>query len=606
MAESLSNKLQRFFRIKVKTDTSNKFRKKKTITPTDPEQTQAGEWKNKPLKFNSEMKRLWDWYESQNSDSSQTLQDRFDRYDDLDYMIYNDTVVSMAADLYADEASQADVQTRPIVVEAKKAAVKNRIIELLEKWGIDQTYIRETAWNICVYGEAFDINSIDKEEGIEDVTPVDVHDVRQRLEFKASEVSKEMEKGYNGIKKDTGFDSLINSIEDAQTEVSKSFKSYLLGFQVTGEQFLPPWAVNHFRNFSRKSEFWPYGRSQFINIIGPFRQLKTAKNLMALTRLISLPKEVYEVQVDETMSDVEKWEAVNEARQEFENQGQQNQNKDEFSASSEVWLPKDLLSHQTFSRDVKTENIADIEFLRDDQIIGTRVPKGFLITEGSSFGTSGQSLLQQYKPFGRSVYSIQSIILEEIVKLIKMQFLITGEFDKEFTDFELSMNFPVTEESQDHLKMKSDSLRLANDVISNIQSALGTRDGLPPDVIKMVFSKLTFLDSEEVEEIMSTVVQQMGLEDTEESVSGARRYRDSEYPEHIQEDFQKARERISEEVILEGYFDAKEKLQMDEGVLDSRHFVTSNKLSADHKQVFRLIRDFQKEHSSKKAQDLKE
>ena len=37
----------------------------------------------------------------------------------------------------------------------------------------------------------------------------------------------------------------------------------------------------------------------------------------------------------------------------------------------------------------------------------------------------------------------------------------TEKYEKEFTEFELSMNFPVVEEASDRQRMKQDSLRFA-------------------------------------------------------------------------------------------------------------------------------------------------
>jgi len=147
--------------------------------------------------------------------------------------------------------------------------------------------------------------------------------------------------------------------------------------------------------------------------------------------------------------------------------------------------------------------------------------------------------------------------------------LIIGAHDKEFTEFQLSMDFPVIEESQDRLRMKNDTLRLANDVLSNIQNALGTRDGLPPEVIKLVFSKLSFLDQDEVDFIVDKSVE--GLSNTQESIV-------------------KLRERLNEEVILSSYFDSMKELNIREGVHSNRHFINSYISTKESQEMFNIIR----------------
>ena len=581
MAESFTKRLQNFFRIGVKSSSNSLSSKEIIFKKVD----KRDSTRTKPLTLPSSIQQLWNWYLSQTSDSSETLKNRFDRYNDLEYMVYNDTIVAMAADLYADEVSQSDVQTEPIHIEAKKPKVREEIKNLLSRWGIDQSYVRETAWNIALYGDSFDINVYDGKNGIEEVIPQDVRVVLDRIEFKASEVVKKMKgRTSNFVNREPRLKSLVAELGNDSSDYAKYFKSYLIGYQLEGDLYMPPWGVNHYRNFSRRSEFWPFGRSLFIYSIGPFRQLKTGKNLMAMARALKFPKEQYEVTTSENMTEVEQWEAVNDARQEFQNLGVLNKNKDEFSVGGEIWIPSGLLKHESIENNLRIEDIADIELLRDDMIMGTRVPKGYLIVDRGAFGTSGQSLLQQFKPFGRAVYSVQSIILGQLTKLIKMHFLITGEFEKEFTEFQLSMNFPVIEEASDRLRMKNDTLRLAADVVSNIQSALGTRDGLPPDVVEMIFSKLSFLEPEDVKELIQKTVKGLEKEGGEDSelYSGVK----SKSPKMDE----KIRSRLNEEVIYDSYFEAMEKNNIQEGVFNSRHFFNSNQYNEDHEQVFSLLR----------------
>lgn len=542
--------LQRFFGIKtVKKQDLSGVANKKEISPAD-------KVTGKKIEFTSEVKKAWDWY-SNNADSPSTMRDRFERYKDMDYMIYNDTVISSAIELYADEVAQADSQQKPVEVFSKKKDVQKEIYGLLEKWGVNQEYIRECAFNLVGYGDSFDIIDFNRNEGIVGLTPVDVRDVADRLEFKYSEIVKRKGKTpFGSASTPISIKNFIKSLETDTNESGYNFNSYLLGFAVGEKFYLPPWGVNHYRLFSRRSEFWPFGRPLFINLVGPFRQLKTAKNLMALARALSFPKEIYEVKTDEEMSEVEQWEKVNEARQEFQNSGVLNQNKEEFSVNSEVWLPEGLLSMTTQDNNLRVEDIQDVELLRDDLIMGTRIPKGYLIVDRGGWGTSSQSLLQQSKPFGRSVYSIQSVILQNIAHLIRMHFLMTGQFDKEHTEFELSLRFPVIEEASDRLRMKNDTLRLANDVLDNIKNALGMRnDDTPPELVRKVFSKFSFLSDEDVDMIVKDLSK--GKESNENTFN---------------EDFRN----LKEEVIFEAYSLSMKKERFKEGLRYGQHYVASN------------------------------
>jgi hypothetical protein len=574
MANKLTKVLQGFFNFGTfdKKTSTGLDKKNKEVYPIV--KTPGGQIKKAHL--STQAQKFWDWYNSQNNDTAQTLQNRFERYEDMDYMVYNDTSVSFSAELYADESAQIDDDFNLINVKASKSAVEKEIYKLLDFWGIDQGYIRDCAYNLVVYGDSVDVLDVDDKEGITAVTPIDVRDLTDRLEFKLSEVKKKMSsiKKWNSPR-NTSVNGFINDMEkDSSLNLKESFQSYLLGFVLSEDQYAHPWQVNHYRLYSRRSEFWPFGRPMFINLIGPFRQLKTSLNLMALARSMSFPKEVYEVKISEGMTAIEQWDAVNEARQEYENLGILNKKNDEFSIGDQIWLPEGLVRRSQESLDVRPENINDIELLRDNLIMGTRIPKGYLIVDRGGWGNSSQSLLQQSKPFARAVYTVQSSIIKNISHLIRLHFLITGKFEKEFTEFQISLNYPVVEEASDRLRMKQDSLRLAQDVISNIKDALGLRDEVPGDVVKKIFTKFSFLSPEEINLVVDGMVSTKSVE--EQALN-----------EKI------IKERLNEDIINSSYFEAVKNLKMKEGFINKKHFVTSSAefIPKEFKGIYSMYRE---------------
>lgn len=587
MADNLAKKLRNFFGFdtkKKKTSIGVQSQDKEVV----PVKTDK-DGKIRKTQFDTETKKLWDWYISQTSDSIETLRNRFERYSDIDYMVYNDTIIASAVDLYADEVSQVDSQTQLVDVEAKPK-VQKEIERLLQKWGIDQNYIRECAWNLVAYGDSFDIVDFSEENGIESLVPIDVREISERFEFKASEIAKKKKGLRNTIgSSNRSIDDLIKTLDKLEKNSSKNYKSYLLGFKTAGNQYLPPWGVNHYRLFSRKSEFFPFGRSMFIHLIGPYRQLKTSKNLMALTRALKFPKEIFQVKTEEGMTEIEAWDKVNQARQEYENNGMTSRTKEDFSVGDQIWIPENLISHKTIENNLRIEDIADIELLRDDLVMGTRIPKGYLITsDRGAWGASGQSLLQQSKPFGRAVYYIQSAILESIAHMIRTHFLMTNQFDKEYTEFQISLNFPVVEEAQDRLRMKNDTLRLAKDVADNFKDALGFDRGepLPPEAIKMIYSNLSFLSQDEVDEIINISLK--ALEEPEDK-------------DALQEKFL---ERFSEENLHSCYFSTIREQKIKEGKFNNKHVMHSSSefIPDEHRELYTFLR----QHEERKRKALQE
>ena len=516
--------------------------------------------------FPSEIKRYWDWYLSETSDTVNFRKKRTDRYTDLDYMVYNEPIMSMAVGLYADEASQIDDQMQIIKVNAKNPAVAKEIRELFDRLGINQAYIRETAWNLVLYGDSFDIISSTPDKGVTQLTSVDVYDVKDRLEFKSSEIEKRYKNinhFYDYFDRQFSVKQYVqNFMAKNPEDPSAAYIPYLFGFVLGEDTYLAPWQVLHYRLNSNRSEFFPFGRPLFINLVGPFRQLRTAMNFMGLARPMSFPKSVFAVDTSEEMTASEKWEAVNEARQEYSNLGKNNKAKEQFALGEEVWVPKDLIDFESIKTDVNLDEIADIELLRDNLIMGTSIPKGYLIVDQGGWGTSNQALLQQSKPFARACFRIQSEILERLGFLVKLHFMMTGKFDKEFTEFELTMNFPVVEEAEDRQRSKKDSLDFANDIINALKDAIGyDQNEVPVKLVKQVFSKYSFMNADEVDAYIKLLQQAQDM--------------DGENPEdeeRFNENFMKKyASRINEQVLDSVYFEVCEKHNMTDFNKNGRH-----------------------------------
>jgi len=575
---STSSKLLKFFNIGVRTKDS------RTIpVPMETRELPSGD-KLLPVKMDSELQQFYDWWIRETSDNKQSLADRKSRYKDIDFMIKNDSVISMAADLYADETTQVDTQNQVIIATSKNKKLEKWILQFFNDIGLNQHKIRQIAYSLNAFGDAFLVNVIDSAKGITEVIAVDADNIEERLEFNAIDTKKEFykqNKRYMNslVRSNDRMADLLAKLKDNKNNISSLFKHYLFGFVVAPDLVLSPWNLTHFR-LSANSEFGKWGRSNFINCIAPFRQLKASKNLMAMARAAKFPKEKFEIETDENMTEIEKWNAVNEARQEYQNLTALEAVKEEFAIGGQIWTPKGLLDYTLLENRMDLGDIADIELLRDDMIMATRVPKGYLIVDRGAFGASGQSLLQQFKPFGRAVYQIQSSILQEIVQLIKIHLTITEEFDAE-ESFELAMNFPVIEEASDRLRMKNDTLRLANDVISNIQNALGTRDGLPPEVVKSIFSQLSFLDPEEVK---------VWIDQSAESLLGEKHQIKLVNHSLTEDQTKKLIERLNETVVYNALDEAKKKHSFFEGIQKGKHFVSSNKNNSEFDEKIKMMK----------------
>jgi len=587
---TIMNRLQGVFGIGLKTGKTMGL-SQADIVPAE-KSTSSGD-KPKPLNLPSEVKKFWDWWLTQCHDTNESLKNRVERIKDLKYMRINDGVVSQAADLYADESVNADSQQTVLSVRAKSREVEKDIYQLFDLWGYEPSRIRAVMDEIYYFGEAFEINSTEPGVGITEVIHIDPRAIKDRIEFKMTKAQAEYNKlnGFNFSMANvqTRLQNLQKVLGELSQSYSKYFRTFLFGFQLqSDDSFLPPWNVTHYRIYTNDDDISPWGKSVFYNTISLFRQYKAAKNLMALGRAMSLPRMKFTVTTSDKMTQAEKWLAVEEARNEYQNISQSMQTKDDFSLGAEIWLASDSLEMELLETNINADNIKDIELLRDEEIISTGIPKGYLIVDKASFGTSSQGLLQQSKIFGRKVFSGQSVFLRELANKIKLHYLISGKFDKEFTEFELSMNFPVVEEARDRMSAKSDSLRLASDVLQSIQTALGIVDPLPVDIVKSIFSKLSFLSPEEIDAWLDGAYKDL--------LQANRSVNKDEDEKHIEKRISESRKKfeerreIIEDALRDAYLSSKENLNLREGVMNKKHYFIPTDENLDFAQMAEFYR----------------
>jgi hypothetical protein len=452
------------------------------------------------------LQQIWTWFLQETYDNSESLQNRKNRYQDVDFAVKNNTLIHAAVDLFADEATQCDISGIPVRVKAKKD-VQTYITDLLDEWGITQQVVRETIWNKVLFGDAFEVNDIRPKEGIVQSTPVSVWDVADRLEFEPSKVIERM--GYynslSGASNKMKLDVLTAELLDETESASSFFNRYCLGFELVGGKMTPPWGVTHYRAFSMLREFTPWGRSRFINILPMFRQLMSAEGLMQVARAASFPRDVYSVGTRQGATITERWEALEEFQEQLDNAGLTQGSKELPSIGSRIIVPKELVDFQTFKSDIDVDAISDVEYLRDNLIMGLMIPKGYLIVDEGGWGTSGQSLLQQFKPFGRLVFSDQSDYMAGLSEKIKIHLAIVQKFDGWDTPFELEMDFPVIEEAQDRMQHRAEELTLANNTLDTLKNILGV-EKVPSDIIKDAFGMITSLPQATIDKYVDALI----------------------------------------------------------------------------------------------------
>lgn len=471
----------------------------------------------KNQKLSSNVNRLFNAYLDETAFTYSSIEERQKRLSELRFAVSNDPFLKRTCQLVADEATQLDDQDRLITVTAENVLFANRCYELFAQWGITQQRISAVCKSLEMYGEALWAHRIGY-KGIEKIIPLSVFSLSERLEFSAQHMSEVMAqlKNGDGMNKSrrTKIEKLMSEINNDKEfinglneDYADQFDTKLLGFEMEGGEVVPPWIITHFRYMPDDNEFFPYGYPPLLLALPEFKQAFSLKLLQGLARESSFPVQFYQVKQTEGVGVETAFETTDTVRQEYENIGvtAASNSIEVYTVNTKIWAPEGLLDMKIFESKVDFNFIDDIVNAEKNVAIAAGVPMPYLTGGmGSSESTvqiaSGIALAEQYKPFGRHVYSIQTSFLEELGKLIRLHFAITGEFDYN-TPFVLSMRFPAEEASADKRESRADSLEMTQQIMELLQTTLGLEEGetLPEDVIIDIMSKYSFLDTTDIE-----------------------------------------------------------------------------------------------------------
>jgi len=460
--------------------------------------------------LSSKLEKYFDAWMSETSLSYDDIADRQARLNELSFMQYNEPFVSRVVQLVADEATNLDEQDRLISISSPNGNFIEKCYELFSQWGITQQRIHGVMWDLELYGEAFWTHKV-TQRGVERIFPAKVNQVMERLEFNPLHMAEYLSQrdGFMSANKNRGakVEALLAGLKnkedtfDIDENFSDMFDTKLLGFEFHDANYIPPWDVSHFRFNADHSEFFPYGRPPLISCLAPFKQLFAAMTLQGIARTMSFPVTLYKVKTVEGMNPTMSFDYVNEVREEYENIGvsPNSTGSELYSINTKMWVPDSLLDVQILKSEVEIDAIDDIALFQDRVAVATGIPKGYLIQDESTFGTSAVALVEQCKPFARHVFAIQSAFLDGLGELIRLHFAITGEFDYN-TPFTLAMRFPSIEMSEDKRTSRTASLELTSAVMDFIKGAIGMgeEDLLPSTVATDIMTKYSFLDPTDV------------------------------------------------------------------------------------------------------------
>lgn len=472
---------------------------------------------------------LFQTWLSDNTDKLNELSFRAQRVSQLQYMYLNDPYVNRTVALYADEACQLDTQDTLIEIETPDPRMTRDMYNLLNQWGVTQLRIRTTIEQLALYGDAFWSNKV-TDKGVERILPLQQLQVSDRVEFNPTRVLEMQKKKsgalYNAISKNYILKNMFDTMASSE-DFTDIFDSKLFGFEIDSDLVVPPWCITHFRTGGESSDFWPWGTSSVLGALSSYKQTQSTITLQSLARMMSFPITLYKVKTDENMDEARQFATVNRVREAYDNIGvsPSQGNSEVYTVNTKIWMPDGLLDVEVKKPEVSsTDGVEDIKLYQNREAVALGLPLSFFGSEeGGWYGgqNSGKSLVQQYKPFARKVYSIQSAFLESLADIFRIHFAITGQYDFRIP-FTLSMKYPSTEESSEKVDAENSSLELASNVIGMIKTAIGASDEepLPPDIIRDIVAKYTFLKPQDIMKWTRDATYNQALNNEEESEDG--------------------------------------------------------------------------------------
>lgn len=538
----------------------------------------------KAASLDSYTRQLFNLWRSQVSQVYQ-FEDRLKQYQEMDNAYNNIALIARATNLLADEIPQVDANDNLLMIQSPNNKLQKFLEDFIEKIGLVD-YLPATCMNLVKYGDHY-WTPIFSKNGIEELLNIDPYAVLDRIEFTPHEVERNLSnRGVSNIFKSMTTDSklqgLISSILE-EKDYSSFFRSYLFGFQV-GSYILPPWRCIHLRNFQTSSFFAPFGTPAFIHSLASAKIYEMALGLQMISRQMKFPVDLYKLSFPNAMASTDKMQAAFEFLRQWENSGLGNTKSENPGVGERKITIKDLFEYEQIVPNIDLGRIDDIELLRDDIIISTGIPRNFLDPNNGSFGNSGISLTEQFKPFARTVYKYQTIILRAIKELCYIHLIQSKQFELKDIEFMISMPYPESQANNEIIDSQKNQFELANNILDGLKERLGGEVPIPVDVIKDVYKKMLPYNSKETDSWVDRfVAEREKIEKANQPEESSSEKGDSSGKDFTFESMRKSVDgrRLYEKILKEETVKSK----MDsysERAENGRHYFSSRKKSFDY------------------------
>jgi len=303
----------------------------------------------------------------------------------------------------------------------------------------------------CKYGDNFVYLNIDEKYGI---------------------LSAKQMPNYEMERRESGLFDMITGRETPNHQVASSDKTkfYWRGRDVEFNS----WQIAHFRLLGDDRRL-PYGTSVLEKARRIWKQLILSEDSMLVYRVTRAPeRRVYKIYVG-NIDDADVPAYVNEIADRFKRipivdpqTGQMDLRYNQLSNDQDYFIPvrtEDAPNPiDTLPGASNLDQIADIEYLRNNLFTALRVPKPFLGFDETT--GEGKNLALQDIRFSRTINRIQQSMLQELNKIAIIHLYLLG-FEEDFDNFTITLNNPSTQAEMLKVEHTQAKVTLYKDAVSD-------------------------------------------------------------------------------------------------------------------------------------------
>jgi hypothetical protein len=383
---------------------------------------------------------------------------RIGSYSDFEAMEFYPTIAA-ALDIMMEESTTLNDKGRILNVYSDSNRVKGIIEDLFFNRLDLHTTLPMWTRNTCKYGDNFLFLNIDDKHGILGGKQMPNYEMERRENDLFNMVSSRN-------------DNDINTDAPSSDKVKFIWRGRDVEFN--------SWQIAHFRLLGDDRRL-PYGTSILEKARRIWKQLILSEDSMLVYRVTRAPeRRVYKIYVGNIDDgDVEAY--VNTIADRFKRMpiidpqtGQMDLRYNQLSNDQDYFIPvrtEDAPNPiDTLPGASNLDQIADIEYLRNNLFTALRVPKPFLGFDETT--GDGKNLALQDIRFSRTINRIQQSMLQELNKIAIIHLYLLG-FEEDLDNFTLTLNNPSTQAEMLKVENTQSKVTLYKDAVSDAGNGFG-------------------------------------------------------------------------------------------------------------------------------------